>query len=131
MTTELATLNGNSPLLAPVALAPVSDVPAAEPANSALPFATPRIGNVVVKFKRSLGDNIEIEADLDMITFDVFTQITKLQDSDEPEIERIGKLMDVLTPICGRDMRQMPAYVCFEVLNQIVAQFGNIIPAKN
>jgi len=139
MTTELATSNGNSPLLPAVTpllsglppAEPSTEAPPAEPDKPELPFKAPSIGNVTVKFKRSLGDHVEIEADLDLITFDVFTEITKLQEGNEPEIQRIGKLMDVLTPICGRNMRQMPAYVCFEVLNQIVAQFGAIVPAKN
>ena len=47
------------------------------------------------------------------------------------EIERVGQLMDVLTPLCGKDMRKVPTYISFEVLNQIVAHFGGIMQAKN
>lgn len=130
MLTEVATINGNSPLLPPA----VIDLPVA-PVTETQPEAKPAIPQVKVRvnFKRSLGEVIDIDVDLDQINFEVFAKITALQDGDMPEIERVGMLMDVLAPLCGKDMRQVPTYISFEVLNQLVAHFGNImqVQAKN
>lgn len=134
MSNEVATINGNSPLLTPAVILPNvielhAELPAAEPQPEPKPVI-PQV-KVRVNFKRSLGDLVDIDVDLDQINYDVFAQITALQDSNVPEIERVGQLMDVLTPLCGKDMRKVPTYISFEVLNQIVAHFGGIMQAKN
>lgn len=133
MSNEVATVNGHSPLLTPALTPPVIELVAEvlEPKPEPKPVI-PQV-KVRVNFKRSLGEEIDIDVDLDQINFDVFAQITALQDSNVPEIERVGQLMDVLTPLCGKDMRKVPTYISFEVLNQIVAHFGGImqVQAKN